>query len=151
FYERVRRAIEELEPTYIKFGQTLSTREVLFPIALIYELKKLQDDVLPEEIDFIAHIEREVRISVSHYFIEIDNTPIASASIAQTYKAKLQTVEQVILKVKRSGIKDNVHADLLLMKDIIELLTNYYSVVREINLKHVFDAFAKSLQEELSF
>lgn len=151
FYERVRRAIEELGPTYIKFGQTLSTREDLFPLALIKEFKKLQDNVLPEEIDLIVHIESELQIAVPDYFSEIDNTPIASASIAQTYKAKLQTGEQVILKVKRSGIKDIVHADLLLMKDIIELLTNYYSVVREINLKHVFDAFAKSLQEELSF
>lgn len=151
FYERVRRAIEELGPTYVKFGQTLSTREDLFPTALIKEFKKLQDNVLPEEIDLINHLEEELEISAADYFTEIENVPIASASIAQTYKATLQTGEDVILKVKRSGIKEIVRADLLLMKDIIELLTNYYSVVREINLMHVFDAFAKSLQEELSF
>ncbi|WP_160069216.1 ABC1 kinase family protein [Sphingobacterium bovisgrunnientis] len=151
FYERVRRAIEELGPTYVKFGQTLSTREDLFPTALIKEFKKLQDNVLPEEIDLIKHLEEELEISAADYFTEIENVPIASASIAQTYKATLQTGEDVILKVKRSGIKEIVRADLLLMKDIIELLTNYYSVVREINLMHVFDAFAKSLQEELSF
>lgn len=151
FYERVRRAIEELGPTYVKFGQTLSTREDLFPTALIKEFKKLQDNVLPEEIDLIKHLEEELEISAGDYFTEIENIPIASASIAQTYKATLQTGEDVILKVKRSGIKEIVRADLLLMKDIIELLTNYYSVVREINLMHVFDAFAKSLQEELSF
>lgn len=151
FYERVRRAIEELGPTYVKFGQTLSTREDLFPTALIKEFKKLQDNVLPEEIDLIKHLEEELEISAADYFTEIENIPIASASIAQTYKATLQTGEDVILKVKRSGIKEIVRADLLLMKDIIELLTNYYSVVREINLMHVFDAFAKSLQEELSF
>ena len=151
FYERVRRAIEELGPTYVKFGQTLSTREDLFPTALIKEFKKLQDNVLPEEIDLIKHLEEELEISAADYFTEIENVPIASASIAQTYKATLQTGEDFILKVKRSGIKEIVRADLLLMKDIIELLTNYYSVVREINLMHVFDAFAKSLQEELSF
>lgn len=151
FYERVRRAIEELGPTYVKFGQTLSTREDLFPTALIKEFKKLQDNVVPEEIDLINHLEEELEISAADYFTEIENVPIASASIAQTYKATLQTGEDVILKVKRSGIKEIVRADLLLMKDIIELLTNYYSVVREINLMHVFDAFAKSLQEELSF
>src|SRR5690606_28004747 len=142
---------EELGPTYVKFGQTLSTREDLFPTALIKEFKKLQDNVLPEEIDLIKHLEEELEISAADYFTEIENVPIASASIAQTYKATLQTGEDVILKVKRSGIKEIVRADLLLMKDIIELLTNYYSVVREINLMHVFDAFAKSLQEELSF
>jgi ubiquinone biosynthesis protein len=151
FYERVRRAIEELGPTYVKFGQTLSTREDLFPTTLIKEFKKLQDNVLPEEIDLIKHLEEELEISAGDYFTEIVNIPIASASIAQTYKAVLQTGEPIILKVKRSGIKEIVRADLLLMKDIIELLTNYYSVVREINLMHVFDAFAKSLQEELSF
>lgn len=151
FYERVRRAIEELGPTYVKFGQTLSTREDLFPTTLIKEFKRLQDNVLPEEIDLIKHLEEELEISAGDYFTEIENVPIASASIAQTYKTVLQTGEPVILKVKRSGIKEIVRADLLLMKDIIELLTNYYSVVREINLMHVFDAFAKSLQEELSF
>ncbi|MGN0002918.1 MAG: ABC1 kinase family protein [Sphingobacterium composti] len=151
FYERVRRAIEELGPTYVKFGQTLSTREDLFPSALIKEFKKLQDNVLPEEIDLIKHLEEELDISIGDYFSEINNTPLASASIAQTYKAKLQSGEDVILKIKRTGIKEVVNADLLLMKDIIELLTNYYSVVREINLMHVFDAFAKSIQEELSF
>ncbi|MCA5004762.1 ABC1 kinase family protein [Sphingobacterium bovistauri] len=151
FYERIRRAIEELGPTYVKFGQTLSTREDLFPTTLIKEFKKLQDNVMPGEIDLIPHLEKELEIVVADYFSEIDNTAIASASIAQTYKAKLQSGEDVILKVKRSGIKEMVSADLLLMKDIIELLTNYYSVVKEINLTHVFDAFAKNLQEELSF
>jgi len=151
FYERVRRAIEELGPTYVKFGQTLSTREDLFPTALIKEFKKLQDNVLPEEIDLLKHLEEELEISAGDYFTEIDSKPIASASIAQTYKATLQSGDVVILKVKRTGIKEVVHADLLLMRDIIELLTNYYSVVREINLMHVFDAFAKSLEEELSF
>ena len=151
FYERVRRAIEELGPTYVKFGQTLSTREDLFPTSLIKEFKKLQDNVLPEKIDLIPHLEKELEIAVGDYFSEIDNTPIASASIAQTYIGKLQSGEKVILKIKRTGIKEVVHADLLLMKDIIDLLTNYYSVVREINLLHVFDAFANSIQEELSF
>lgn len=151
FYQRIRKAIEELGPTYIKFGQTLSTREDLFPSPLIVEFKKLQDDVKPDDIDLIALLEKELQISVSDFFSEIDDTPLASASIAQTYKAKLQNGEQVILKIKRQGIKDVVNADLLLMRDIIDVLSSYYSIVREINLKHVFEAFAKSLLEELSF
>src|SRR5690606_10676356 len=151
FYQRIRKAIEELGPTYIKFGQTLSTREDLLPSPLIVEFKKLQDDVKPHDIDLIALLEKELPISVSDFFSEIDDTPLASASIAQTYKAKLQNGEQVILKIKRQGIKDVVNADLLLMRDIIDVLSSYYSIVREINLKHVFEAFAKSLLEELSF
>lgn len=101
FYQRIRKAIEELGPTYIKFGQTLSTREDLFPSPLIVEFKKLQDDVKPDDIDLIALLEKELQISVSDFFSEIDDTPLASASIAQTYKAKLQNGEQVILKIKR--------------------------------------------------
>ena len=151
FYERIRRAIEELGPTYIKFGQTLSTREDLFPSELIQEFKKLQDNVPPEELNIIDHLTQELNINVEEKFSEIDQTPFASASIAQTYRAKLQSGEQVIIKVKRTGIIDIVKADLLLMKDIIHVLSDYYLAVREINLPHVFDAFAKNLQEELSF
>lgn len=151
FYQRIRKAIEELGPTYIKFGQTLSTREDLLPPLLIKELKQLQDNVPAEDIDLLQLIAGELQLNAEDYFREINTVPLASASIAQAYKATLQNGEQVILKVKRPGIRDIVHADLLLMKDIISLLHDYYSVVKEINLKHVFDAFAKNLYEELSF
>ena len=151
FYERIRKAIEELGPTYIKFGQTLSTREDLFPRELILELKKLQDDVPSEELNLIQFLKDELNINPEDHFSEIDSVPIASASIAQVYKATLQNGEQVILKIKRPGIKDIVQADLYLIKDIINLLTQYYKFVQEINLIHVFEAFSKSLFEELLF
>ena len=151
FYQRIRKAIEELGPTYIKFGQTLSTREDLLPKALIQQLKSLQDNVPQEPIDLVALLQQELDISAGDYFSEIQSEPIASASIAQTYKARLQNNQQVILKVKRAGIKEIVEADLLLMKDILSILDNYYPGVKEINLLHVLQAFSKSLIEELSF
>ncbi len=151
FYQRIRKAIEELGPTYIKFGQTLSTREDLIPPLLIQELKKLQDNVPSEDIDIHQLLSDELHIDPTLYFEKIDSTPIASASIAQAYKAKLKDGNAVILKIKRPGIREIVEADLLLMKDVISLLSDYYSVVKEINLAHVFEAFAKNLQEELSF
>lgn len=151
FYQRVRRAIEEAGPTFIKFGQTLSTREDLFPKDLITEFKKLQDDVAPEPLDINQVLIDELGIEPLDYFLTIDPIPMASASIAQVYKAKLNNGNAVILKVKRSNIEETVHADLELLRDLINLLTNYYSLVKEINLIYVFEAFAISLQEELSF
>ncbi|ERJ61293.1 ABC1 kinase family protein [Sphingobacterium paucimobilis] len=152
FYERIRRVIEELGPTYVKFGQTLSTREDLLPPPLILELKKLQDNVAPAAIDIRSWLENELQTDdLSHIFEQIDEQPFASASIAQVYKATLSNGDLVILKVKRTGIREMVTADLLLLKDIISLLIDYYPLVREINLPDIFEAFEKNIMEELSF
>lgn len=151
FYERIRKALEELGPTYVKFGQALSTREDLLPTELILELKKLQDRVPPEDVDIRTLLEGELGIAVDKTFLHLEIHPFASASIAQVYKATLTNGEPVILKVKREGIREIVTADLLLIKDIINLLMNYYLPVREINLSHVFEAFEKSILDELSF
>ncbi|TDQ79711.1 ABC1 kinase family protein [Sphingobacterium yanglingense] len=152
FYERIRKVIEELGPTYVKFGQTLSTREDLLPAALILELKKLQDNVAPEDIDIRSWLENELQLEdLSAVFQEIDEQPFASASIAQVYKATLSNGDLVILKVKRTGIREIVTSDLLLLKDIINLLIDYYPLVREINLPDIFEAFEKNIIEELSF
>ncbi len=152
FYERIRKVIEELGPTYVKFGQTLSTREDLLPPELILELKKLQDNVSPEEINIHSWLEHELQVDdLSSVFQQIDEQPFASASIAQVYKATLNNGDPVILKVKRTGIREIVTADLLLLKDIISLLIDYYPLVREINLPDIFEAFEKNIIEELSF
>ena len=152
FYERIRKVIEELGPTYVKFGQTLSTREDLLPAALILELKKLQDNVAPEDIDIRSWLENELQLEdLSAVFQEIDEQPFASASIAQVYKATLSNGDLVILKIKRTGIREIVTSDLLLLKDIINLLIDYYPLVREINLPDIFEAFEKNIIEELSF
>jgi ubiquinone biosynthesis protein len=152
FYERIRKVIEELGTTYVKFGQTLSTREDLLPAELILELKKLQDNVSPEEINIRSWLEHELQVDdLSNVFQQIDEQPFASASIAQVYKATLSNGDPVILKVKRTGIREIVTADLLLLKDIISLLIDYYPLVREINLPDIFEAFEKNIIEELSF
>ncbi|MBL1409097.1 ABC1 kinase family protein [Sphingobacterium faecale] len=152
FYERIRKVIEELGPTYVKFGQTLSTREDLLPPGLILELKKLQDNVSPEDIDIRSWLENELQVDdLSEIFEQIDEQPFASASIAQVYKASLSNGAPVILKVKRTGIRKIVTSDLLLLKDIISLLIDYYPLVREINLPDIFEAFEKNIMEELSF
>lgn len=151
FYERIRKALEDLGPTYVKFGQTLSTREDLLPAELILELKKLQDNVAPEDLSIYNWLENELQSDWSELFEHVEEQPFASASIAQVYKATLKNGDKVILKVKRTGIRETVIADLLLLKDIVNFLTNYYPLIREINLPDIFNAFEKNILEELSF
>lgn len=151
FYERIRKALEDLGPTYVKFGQTLSTREDLLPAELILELKKLQDNVAPEDLSIYNWLENELQSDWSELFEHVEEQPFASASIAQVYKATLKNGDKVILKVKRTGIRETVIADLLLLKDIVNFLTNYHPLIREINLPDIFNAFEKNILEELSF
>lgn len=150
-YQRIRLATEDLGPTFIKFGQTLSTREDLLPAELIAELKKLQDNVPPQDIDIIPYIEEQLGIDVSVCFQEIHITPIASASIAQVYKAILSDGSPVILKIRRPNIRKTIESDLLILRDIVQFLSEYSLTIRQINLKYILDAFQKTLIEELSF
>lgn len=150
-YERIRLAIEDLGPTFVKFGQTLSTREDLLPVELIIELKKLQDNVPAQDIDIIPYIEDQLGVDVTLTFQEIGTTPIASASIAQVYKATLTDGTPVILKVRRPHIRETIASDLLILRDIVQLLSDYSLTIRQINLKYILDAFQKTLIEELSF
>lgn len=122
FNERLRLALEELGPTYIKFGQLLSNRKDLIPEDLADELKKLQDDVLVEDIDIKQKLVDEFGIDPTEHFIYIDEKPFASASISQVYKAKLLSGEEVILKIKRSNIQNIVESDLALIRDIVYFL-----------------------------
>lgn len=150
-YERIRIVLEELGPTYVKFGQAFSDREDLLPAELIVELKKLQDQVKPEILDINQLIADELNIEPEEYFSYIAGIPVASASISQVYKAVLKDGTQVILKIKRPGIREVVEADLLLMKDLAKLLVNYSENFRRINLVQVLEAFEKSIFNELSF
>lgn len=150
-YERIRMAIEELGPTYIKFAQAFSDREDLLPAPMIAELRKLQDRVEADQLDIRQMVADELDIDPGAHFSEIDPWPLASASIAQVYKATLSDGNPVILKVKRPGIKAIIAADLLIMKDVVQLLVAYSDRIRKMNLAEVLDAFEKSIYRELSF
>lgn len=150
-YERIRLAIEELGPTFVKFGQTLSSREDLLPSELITELKKLQDRVPPQDIDILLYIEEQLGVDVSVAFQEVEIKPIASASIAQVYKATLADGTPVILKIKRPHIRKTIESDLLILRDIVDFLSDYSLTIRQINLTYILDAFERTLIEELSF
>ncbi|MBC8988423.1 AarF/ABC1/UbiB kinase family protein [Pedobacter sp. N36a] len=150
-YERIRMTLEELGPTYVKFGQAFSIREDLLPKEMIVELQKLQDNVEAKPIAVKELLAEDLNIDPELYFSHIDELPFASASISQVYKATLLTGEDVILKIKRPGIREIVTSDMLIMKDIAKVLISYSEVFRRINLVEVLEAFEKSIFHELSF
>ena len=126
FYERIRMAIEEMGPVHIKFGQMLSNRKDILPEEFIIELQKLQDNVEVEKIDVRKKLDLELGIDVNDYFSEIEENPMASASIGQVFRAKLKTGEKVVIKVQRENIRPVVEADLGIMKNLAKTLEKYY-------------------------
>lgn len=150
-YERIRMALEELGPTFVKLGQTFSNREDLLPAELIAELQKLQDNVEEIVLDVPHILESEFNISVSEHFLNIDEKPIAAASIAQVYKAKLLDGIEVILKIRKPNVQNIIEDDLLLVKDLIHLISTYSELGSKLNLKQALATFEKSLLEEVSF
>lgn len=150
-YERIRMTLEELGPTYVKFGQAFSIREDLLPKEMIVELQKLQDNVEAKPMAVKELLAEDLNIDPELYFSHIDELPFASASISQVYKATLISGEEVILKIKRPGIREIVTSDMLIMKDIAKVLISYSEVFRRINLVEVLEAFEKSIFHELSF
>ncbi|MCE5297912.1 MAG: AarF/ABC1/UbiB kinase family protein [Methanoregulaceae archaeon] len=150
-YQRMRMAIEELGPTFVKFGQILSTRGDLLPPELIEELKILQDHNAPLPFSEIkAVIERECP-DHEKCFIEIEETPLASASIAQVHRAKLQDGTQVVLKVQRPGIKDVIETDILILESFAARVEYYYPQYAVYNPKGIVRDFAAQIRQELDF
>ncbi|WP_295211427.1 AarF/ABC1/UbiB kinase family protein [Chryseobacterium sp. sg2396] len=149
-YERIRLVLEELGPTFVKLGQTFSNREDLLPPELIQELQKLQDKVETVEMNVEEILENEFNISVQNHFSEIKKKPLATASIAQVYKAVLADGTDVILKIKKPDVQTLIEDDLLLIKDLEKLVSSYSEIGEKLNLKQAISTFEKSLLEEVS-
>jgi ubiquinone biosynthesis protein len=149
-YERIRLVLEELGPTFVKLGQTFSNREDLLPPELIQELQKLQDKVETVDMNVEEVMEAEFNISVHDHFLKIEKDPLATASIAQVYKAVLMNGTEVILKIKKPDVQSVIEDDLLLIKDLEKLVSSYSEMGEKLNLKQAISTFEKSLLEELS-
>lgn len=151
FPERIRMAMEELGPTYVKLGQMCSNRTDIFSEELIVEFQKLQDKVEPEKIDIYEKIKKELNIDPLQHFEEIEENPMASASMAQVFKGKLKDGSKIVLKVRRENIKEIVVADLIVMKDLAAYLEKTNEEIKKINLSYIINTFANSITKELSF
>ncbi|OGO88605.1 MAG: hypothetical protein A2Y24_06135 [Clostridiales bacterium GWE2_32_10] len=148
---KVRFMLEELGPTFIKIGQILSTRLDILDEAYITELKILQDNVKPEEPSIIKKIIMDnIKGDVENVFEVIEETPIASGSIAQVHAARLKTGEKVVVKVKRLHIKEIIENDLKLLKDVA-LITRLAMKNTVLNPVDLIGEIEKALKIELDF
>lgn len=149
-YERIRMALEELGPTFVKLGQTFSNREDLLPPELIVELQKLQDQVEVVDLDLKKILEDEFNIVTTEHFREINTKPIATASIAQVYQGILHDGSAVIFKIKKPNVQEIIEDDLLLVHDLVHIISTYSDIGSKLNLKQAISTFEKSLLEEIS-
>jgi ubiquinone biosynthesis protein len=144
-----RRALEELGTTYIKLGQLLSSRPDLLPDLYVEELSRLVDEVPPvpfAEID--AVIQADLGPGV---FANVDPEPLATASIAQTHRALLETGREVVVKVRRPGVVEQVDLDLALLRTTARLLAGHSETAQLLQLEALADELEVHLRAELDF
>ncbi|MFN7955405.1 MAG: AarF/UbiB family protein, partial [bacterium] len=150
--QRIRMIIEELGPTFIKFGQILATRPDLVPMSLILELRKLQDDVPPFSMAEARNvIETELGGPVDKFFASFDERPLAAASIAQVHRATLHTGERVVIKVQRPGLQRIIGNDLDILTFLADLVHDNVPEARQFDPKGLVANFAQSIVKEIDF
>ncbi len=149
---RLRVALEALGPSFVKFGQMLSTRRDLFGDDVVAELQALQDKVPPfPASDARAIIEQELGRPVEELFEHFDDTPLAAASIAQVHCAQLADGTDVIVKVQRPGIEETLRADIDILYFLARLLVRFVPESRRYEPIALIDEFADHIADELDF
>ncbi|MDQ7005430.1 MAG: AarF/UbiB family protein [Ghiorsea sp.] len=148
--ERMCKALEEMGPTFIKLGQMLATRVDLFPSEWIKAFEKLQNH--SSAMDFptiLDQLQEELGVPPEEVFAQIDTNLLGAASIAQVLKAELPTGEQVVIKVRRPGIRPMVEADLRLMRRLADIMESESTELRRFQPKEVVRQFTLSFRREL--
>ncbi len=148
--ERIRRALEDLGPIFVKFGQILSTRRDLLPDDIALELAHLQDRVPPfPGAQARAIVEKAYHQSTDEVFAEFDEAPIASASIAQVHAARLHDGREVVVKVLRPDIAPVIRRDISLMYIIAEKMEQFWADGRRLRPQEVVAEFERTILDEL--
>ncbi len=148
--ERLRLALQELGPIFVKFGQAVSTRRDLLPDDIADELAKLQDRVPPFDAGTArAIIEEAYGRPIEEMFAEFSSEPLAAASIAQVHAARLPTGEDVVVKVLRPGMRAMIERDLEVMHELAALATRNSDAARRLRLDEVVDEYEKTILDEL--
>jgi len=148
--QRIRFALEELGPTFVKLGQILSTRVDLFPPEWIAEFEKLQDQVPPVPFEKLREqLTEDLGAPPENIFSFLDTKPLAAGSIAQVHAARLQDGTEVILKIRRPDIRPIIDADLRLLTRIAEIAENEIEEIRRFHPKQVVRQFTLSLHREM--
>ena len=150
--QRLRIALEELGPTFVKLGQVLSTRPDLLPPAYIAELARLQDAVPPAPWELVrAQIEAELGAPIDDVFATLDPEPLAAASLAQVHAATLPDGAEVVVKVQRPDIEATINVDLDILADAARLLQERTPLGELYDLPGIVEEFAATLRAELDF
>jgi len=148
--ERIRLALEELGPIFVKFGQALSTRRDLLPPDIADELEKLQDRVPPfPGAEARAIAERAYGRPLSEVFESFDEQPLAAASVAQVHVARLRSGEDVVFKVIRPGVRERIERDIEVMYVLARLALTYSSEGHRLRPVEVVREYEKTIYDEL--
>src|SRR5213080_2831007 len=149
---RLREMLDELGPTFVKFGQLLSTRPDIVPPDIIAELRGLQDDVRPfPYADVEKTVQEELGQPIERLFTEFDERPLAAASIGQVHRAMLPNGRQVAVKVQRPNAPRQIEADLSLMYQAAKLAKERIRALDFIDTNEIVDEFARSIRQELDY
>jgi ubiquinone biosynthesis protein len=150
--QRLREMLDELGPTFVKFGQLLSTRPDIVPPDIVFELKALQDSVTPFPFEQArAVVEEELELTLEQLYVDFDETPIAAASIGQVHRATLPNGRKVIVKVQRPNAPRQIEADLELMYQLARIARERVHALEFIDTVAVVDEFARSIRQELDY
>lgn len=148
----LRELLDELGPTFVKFGQLLSTRPDVVPPDIIAELRSLQDDVRPFPY---ADVERVIRAElgqpIERLFLEFDPEPLAAASIGQVHRALLPNGREVVVKVQRPNAPRQIESDIELLEQAARLVRERVRALDFIDTRELVDEFARSIRTELDY
>jgi len=148
--ERIREALQELGPIYVKFGQSLSTRQDLLPDDIGAELAKLQDKVPPFPAEIaLENIERSYGKPASEVFASFSEEALAAASIAQVHAATLHSGEDVVVKILRPNVQELIERDVAVMYALADLAQRYWKEARRLRPLEVVAEYEKTILNEL--
>jgi len=148
----LRELLDELGPTFVKFGQLLSMRPDVLPPDIIAELRGLQDDVSPFPYEEAAEMVRlELGQPIERAFLDFDPVPLAAASIGQVHRATLPNGRDVVVKVQRPGAQRQIEADLNLMYQAARLAKERVRALDFIDAEGLVDEFSRSIRQELDY
>ncbi|WP_411277139.1 ABC1 kinase family protein [Gaiella sp.] len=149
---RLREMLDELGPTFVKFGQLLSTRPDVMPPDVIVELRRLQDDVTPIPFAEVRRVvEEEIGLTIEQAFLSFDETPLAAASIGQVHRATLPTGDEVAVKVQRPEAPRQVESDLQLMRSAAKVVRERVHALDFVDAEALVDEFARAIRQELDY
>jgi ubiquinone biosynthesis protein len=150
--QHLRELLDELGPTFVKFGQLLSMRPDVLPPDIIAELRALQDDVRPfpyEDVERV--IQEDLGQPIERLFVEFDREPLAAASIGQVHRAVLPNGHTVAVKVQRPGAPERIEADLGLLYQAARIVKERVRALDFVDVREVVDEFARAIRQELDY